>query len=238
MHRGSERDFLSRYRDYFVQVLFMSRTTIYFISETKGPHHMHSLIKKLLDYVTSQRMQRSKVTGNLVIVMKFTFQSVFGNSRKNPWHASAQGREESLGLHSILWSDWRKWKQKVLLHGNRFVGDARRRYFSEEEKRLTVSLALTSVPRRLLGRLYAIINGGCWKMRAINLSFAIDWRKYQRLFALGEYDWSFPCPWRANSLPVWARELFAFVAASDDKIGIFHNPLFLYVVWWAYPPKS
>ena len=135
MHRGSERDFHSRYRDYFVQVLFVSRTTIYFISETKGPHHMHSLIKKLLDYVTSQRMQRSKVTGNLVIVMKFTFQSVFGNSRRNPRHFSARGREGSLELFSILWSDWPTSKQKVLRHENRFAARVCRRYFSEGEKR-------------------------------------------------------------------------------------------------------
>ena len=85
---------------------------------------------------------------------------------------------------------------------------------------LLLSLALRSVSRRLLGRLYAI-NGGSWKMRA-NLSF--DWRKYQSAYSLfrrlmcygdcvwllGQYDWSSPYPWRANSLPAWARELFAY----------------------------
>ena len=44
---------------------------------------------------------------------------------------------------------------------------------------LLLSLGLTSISRRLLGRLYAI-NGGSKKMRA-NLSF--DWRKCQCLFA-------------------------------------------------------
>ena len=42
------------------------------------------------------------VPGNLVMVVKFTFQSVFGNSRRNPRHFSAGGREESLELYSIL----------------------------------------------------------------------------------------------------------------------------------------
>ena len=36
------------------------------------------------------------VAGNLVMVVKFTFQYVFGNSGQNPRHFSARGREESL----------------------------------------------------------------------------------------------------------------------------------------------
>ena len=69
------------------------------------------------------------------MVVKFTFQSVFGNSLQNPRHFSARGREESLELYSILWSDWPTSKQEVLRHGNRFVARVRRRYFSEREKR-------------------------------------------------------------------------------------------------------
>ena len=50
------------------------------------------------------------------MAVKFTFQSVFGNSGQNPRHFSAWGREESLGLYSILWSDWPTSKQKILRH--------------------------------------------------------------------------------------------------------------------------
>ena len=39
------------------------------------------------------------------MVVKFMFQSVFGNSRRNPRHFGARGRGESLELYSILWSD-------------------------------------------------------------------------------------------------------------------------------------
>ena len=46
------------------------------------------------------------VAGNLVMIVKFTFQSVFGNSRQSPRHANARCREESLELYPILWSDW------------------------------------------------------------------------------------------------------------------------------------
>ena len=69
------------------------------------------------------------------MVVKFTFQSVFGNSLQNPRHFSARGREESLELYSILWSDWPTSKQELLRHGNRFVARVRRCYFSEGEKR-------------------------------------------------------------------------------------------------------
>ena len=68
------------------------------------------------------------------MVVKFTFQSVFGNSLQNPRHFSARGREESLELYSILWSDWPTSKQKVLRHGNRFAARVGRRYFSEGKK--------------------------------------------------------------------------------------------------------
>ena len=63
------------------------------------------------------------------MVVKFTFQSVFGNSRRNPRHFSARGREESLELYSILCSSWPTSKQKVLRHGNRFAARVRRRLF-------------------------------------------------------------------------------------------------------------
>ena len=74
------------------------------------------------------------VAGNIVIVVKFTFQSVVGNSRWNPRHFSARGREESLELYSVLWSDWPTSKQKGLRHWNRLAARVRRRYFSEGEK--------------------------------------------------------------------------------------------------------
>ena len=35
------------------------------------------------------------------MVMKFTFEIVFGNFRQNPRHASARGRDDSLELHLI-----------------------------------------------------------------------------------------------------------------------------------------
>ena len=54
------------------------------------------------------------------MVVKFTFQSVFGNSRRSPRHYSARGREESLELYSILWSDRPTSKQKVLSYGKSF----------------------------------------------------------------------------------------------------------------------
>ena len=69
------------------------------------------------------------------MVVKFTFQCVFGNSRRNPRRFSARGREESLEPYSILWSNWPTSKQKASRHGNRFTARVRRRYFSEGEKR-------------------------------------------------------------------------------------------------------
>ena len=69
------------------------------------------------------------------MVAKFTFQSVFSNSRRNLRRFSARGREESLEPYSILWSDWPTSKRKVWRHGNRFAARVCRRYFSEGEKR-------------------------------------------------------------------------------------------------------
>ena len=101
----------------------------YFIKWNQRPTSQHSLRSRC-----STKKPAFNVTGNLVMVMKFTFQSIFGNSCQNPRHASAQGREESLELHSILWSDWQTSKLKVLHHRNCFAAHVRRRYFSEEEK--------------------------------------------------------------------------------------------------------
>ena len=36
------------------------------------------------------------------MAVKFTFQSAFGNSRRNPRHFSARGREESLEMYSFF----------------------------------------------------------------------------------------------------------------------------------------
>ena len=104
-----------RCSDYFVQVFFMSRTTVFKKSETKGPHHIHSLRSSCFIKTSA-----FNVAGNLVMVEKFTFQSVFDNSRRSPRHYSARGREESLELYSILWSDRPTSKQKVLRHGKSF----------------------------------------------------------------------------------------------------------------------
>ena len=111
-----------RCSDYFVRVL----CHVYH----KGPHHIHSLRSSCFTKTSA-----FNVAGNLVMVVKFTFQSVFGNSLQNPRHFSARGREESLELYSILWSDRPTSKQKVLRHGNRLAARVRRRYFSEGEKR-------------------------------------------------------------------------------------------------------
>ena len=48
-------------------------------SETKGPHHIHSLRSSCFIKTSA-----FNVAENLVMVVKFTFQSVFGNSRRNP----------------------------------------------------------------------------------------------------------------------------------------------------------
>ena len=86
----------------------MSRTTIFYEAKLNGPYHIHSL--RSLCFIKKSSFN---VAGNLVTVVKFTFQSVFGNSRQNPRHASARGREGARELYSILWSDWPTSKQKV-----------------------------------------------------------------------------------------------------------------------------
>ena len=48
-------------------------------SETKGPHHIHSLRSSC-----SIKKSAFNVAENLVTVREFTFQSAFGNSRQNP----------------------------------------------------------------------------------------------------------------------------------------------------------
>ena len=102
----------------------------YFImSETKGPHHIHSLRSSC--FIKKSAFNDA---GNFVMVVKFTFQSVFSNSRRNPRDFSARGSKESLELYSILWSDWPTSTQNVLRHGNCFATRVRRRYFPEEEK--------------------------------------------------------------------------------------------------------
>ena len=75
------------------------------------------------------------VARNLVIVVKFTLQSVFSNSHQNPRHASERSREDSLELYSVLWSDWPTSKQKAIRHGNHFATRVCRRNFSGGEKR-------------------------------------------------------------------------------------------------------
>ena len=97
-------------------------------TKTKGPHHIHSLRSSCFT-----KKSAINVAGNLVTVVKFTFQSVF-SSRQSPRHASARGREESLELYSLLSSDWPTSKQKVLRHGNCFAARVRGRYFSGGEK--------------------------------------------------------------------------------------------------------
>ena len=68
------------------------------------------------------------------MVVKFTLENVFGNCRRNPRHFGAPGREESLELYSVLWSDWATSKQKVLRHGNRFADAIFRRERSDDRK--------------------------------------------------------------------------------------------------------
>ena len=105
-----------RCNDYFVQVLFMSRTTVFY-KENQRPTSHTQLKKQLLHKDEHSTWQETLLS----MVVKFTFQSVFGNSRRNPRHSSARGREESLELYSILWSYRPTSKQKVVRHGNRFA---------------------------------------------------------------------------------------------------------------------
>ena len=125
------------------------------VSETKGPHHIHSLRSSCFI-----KKSAFNVAANLVMVVKFTFQSVFGNSLQNPRHFSPWGREESLELYSILWSDWPTSKQEVLSHGNRFVTRVSRRYFSKGEKRrpeMRLRFAGYSLERLNLSMGYSIV---------------------------------------------------------------------------------
>ena len=73
-----------RCSDYFVQVLFMSRTTVFYKAKPKA--HITYTVRSSCFIKTSA----FNVAGNLVMVVKFTFQSVFGYSRQNPRHASKE----------------------------------------------------------------------------------------------------------------------------------------------------
>ena len=63
----------------------------------RNPHHI-DILRSSCFIKTSA----FNVAENLVMVVKVTFQSVFGNYRRNPKHSSARDREESLELYSIL----------------------------------------------------------------------------------------------------------------------------------------
>ena len=78
----------------------MSRTTIFYQGIPKA--HIQYIA---MDAIRSQRSQQFYVAGNLVKVVKFTFQSIFGNSRQNLRHPSARGRKESLELYfyPLIW---------------------------------------------------------------------------------------------------------------------------------------
>ena len=80
----------------------MLRTTInYCITWNKGPRHIHGLRSCCFT-----KKSAFNIPGNLVIVVKFMFQIVFGNSRQNPRHTSKRGGDESLELHynySLIW---------------------------------------------------------------------------------------------------------------------------------------
>ena len=56
-------------------------------SETKGPHDIHSLRSSCFIKTSA-----FNVAGNLAMVVKFMFQSVFGNSRRNPRQFNARSR--------------------------------------------------------------------------------------------------------------------------------------------------
>ena len=96
-------------------------------SETKGPHHIHSLRSSCFIKTSAFNF-----AGKLIMIVKFTFQGVFGNSRRNPRHSSARGREESLELHSILRSDRPTSNKRFCVTENRFATRVRRRYFRRE----------------------------------------------------------------------------------------------------------
>ena len=78
--------------------------------------------------------------------VKFTFQSIFGNSRQNPRHASARAREEPLDLYSILWSDWPTSKQEGFTPRKSFCHSGSQTSFFGEREATTRN---TSAVRRL-----------------------------------------------------------------------------------------
>ena len=68
------------------------RLLLLFLSGSSQRPTSHTWFKKPL----FTKQSAFNVAGNLVIVVKFTFQIVFGNSRQNPRHASTRGHDESL----------------------------------------------------------------------------------------------------------------------------------------------
>ena len=70
---------------------FMSRPTVFYKAKTKHSFRSSCFIKK----------SAFNVAGTLVMVAKFTFQSV-SNSRRNLRRFSARGLEESLEPYSVL----------------------------------------------------------------------------------------------------------------------------------------
>ena len=66
-----------RCSDYFVQVLLMSRTIVFYKVKPKAPHQIHSIRSSCFI-----KKSAFNVAGNLVMVEKFMFQSVFGNSHQ------------------------------------------------------------------------------------------------------------------------------------------------------------
>ena len=72
--------------DYFGQVLFMSRTTVFYKAKPKA-----HITKESLRSSCFIKTSAFNVAGNLVMVVKFTFQSVFGNSTGGP-NSRCEGR--------------------------------------------------------------------------------------------------------------------------------------------------
>ena len=98
-------------------------------SETKGPHNIHSLRSSC--FINSIQRRRKPCYEREIHVPKRIWQL---SPKSKTRHA--RGREESLELYSILWSDWPTTKQRLLSRGYRFAARVRRRYFWEGEKRL------------------------------------------------------------------------------------------------------
>ena len=113
--------------DYFVQVLFMSRITV---AKPKTHVGYIALEKPLLHKEVSILSRRKPCKScEMHVAKRIWLRSPKYKTRH------ARGREESLELYSILWSDWPTSKQKVSRHGNHFAARVRRRYFSEGERR-------------------------------------------------------------------------------------------------------